>query len=44
MRRWNGWGEEAFTCPLPEAAAQYPGTRFGAPAELSIRQSCGCQA
>jgi len=21
MRRWNGWGEQAITCPLPEAAA-----------------------
>lgn len=44
MRRWNGWGEEAITCPLHEAAAQYLETRFGAAAELSIRQSSGCQA
>src|ERR1039457_5593938 len=23
MRRWNGWGDEATTYPLPESAARY---------------------
>ena len=33
MRRWNGWGDDAITYPLPKAAGQFlrdlvgPGTR-----------------
>ena len=29
MRRWNGWGEDVITYPLPETAAQYLDTRIG---------------
>jgi alkyldihydroxyacetonephosphate synthase len=30
MRRWNGWGEDAITYPLPGTAAQYLETLVGA--------------
>ncbi len=29
MRRWNGWGDEATTYPLPETAACYLADRIG---------------
>lgn len=29
MKRWNGWGEESTTYPLPEAAARYLTTLVG---------------
>ena len=29
MRRWNGWGDDATTYPLPESAAQYLEARIG---------------
>jgi alkyldihydroxyacetonephosphate synthase len=30
MRRWNGWGEDTITYPLPETAVQYLETLVGA--------------
>jgi len=30
MRRWNGWGDDGTTYPLPETAAQYLEARIGA--------------
>ena len=29
MRRWNGWGEETTTYPLPDSAAHYLTTLVG---------------
>src|SRR3974377_521384 len=29
MRRWNGWGEETTTYPLPDSAARYLATVLG---------------
>ena len=29
MRRWNGWGDEATTYPLPESAGSYLETKVG---------------
>jgi alkyldihydroxyacetonephosphate synthase len=29
MRRWNGWGDEATTYPLPESAARYLESKVG---------------
>jgi alkyldihydroxyacetonephosphate synthase len=29
MRRWNGWGDEATTYPLPESAGRYLETKVG---------------
>jgi alkyldihydroxyacetonephosphate synthase len=34
MKRWNGWGDEATTYPLPESAALYLANLVGAPPHL----------
>ena len=34
MRRWNGWGDEATTYPLPESAGQFLETKVGRGASI----------
>ena len=42
MRRWNGWGDEQTSYPLPEPADRYLAERIGAsgsPPDLSLEQA-----
>lgn len=45
MRRWNGWGEESITHPLPAAARRYLLEALGAsiePADIALDHALKC--